>query len=209
LFYGVCQCFSGVGDEGEDIQSLEKMMVLRWGFSVLGILGPAVKMAVIEVIPWTTAWGMLYLSSLPVFELMVTARQSLEYLHEGYQELPRISTVEQMYKAHIQAVEDLRYMLAVLGHTALLIYAVLDLWKLRIPAIFEHADEDVGGWIPLFCGSIVIVALLHFLLCVRRYHAVCSFGGLSHQSPNKSDNRFSGSGLPVYLVAMGLRYAVS
>jgi hypothetical protein len=41
---------------------------------LVGTLGQAAKMAVMEGIPWTKVWGVMYLASFLVFELMVIAR---------------------------------------------------------------------------------------------------------------------------------------
>jgi hypothetical protein len=69
------QRYSDAEDEAEGIQSLEKMVILRWVFFLIGTLGPAVKMAAMGGIPWTKAWGMMYLGSFLVFEVMIFAKR--------------------------------------------------------------------------------------------------------------------------------------
>jgi hypothetical protein len=50
-------------EEAENIQSLEKQTWLRWVFFLVGTLGPAIKLAAMQGIPWTKAWGMMFLGS--------------------------------------------------------------------------------------------------------------------------------------------------
>jgi hypothetical protein len=100
------QRYSDVEDEAEGIQSLEKINVTRWVFLLVGTLGPTVKMAAMEGIPWRKAWGMMYLSSFLVVEPMVFARRLSEHLREDYHEIPRISRAEQKYEVRIKAFES-------------------------------------------------------------------------------------------------------
>ena len=128
-------------EEGEGIQALEKMTWLRWLFFLLGTLGPAIKMCAMRCIPWTQSWGMMFLACFLVFEgisivnwasrskfsVSNTARGERE-LHEqvsfAYSDLPR----------RFREIEKWLAGIGIFLHCSTLIWAVMDIWTLRIPS---------------------------------------------------------------------------
>jgi hypothetical protein len=149
------QRYRDVDDEAaEGIQSLEKMTVLRWVFFLLGTLGPAVKLCAMEGVSWTKAWGVMYLASFVVFEVMGFVNEYLLWRYDDNIQIPLRS------EDRIEAVDDLLFGLAVLGHSVLLVFAVLDLWELRAPeAPWPHLGN---GTLHLLIGS----HSSSFLLCI-------------------------------------------
>jgi hypothetical protein len=128
-------------EEGEGIQALEKMAWLRWLFFLLGTLGPAIKMCAMRGIPWTQGWSMMFLASFLVFEglsIMNWATRSksspsnmapgARTLHEqvtfAYSDLP----------PRFRKIEKWLAGIGIFLHCSILLWAVMDIWTLRIPS---------------------------------------------------------------------------
>ena len=62
--------YADTEDQGNGIQSLEKQTFLRWIFFLVGTLGPAIKLSSMQGVPWTKAWGMMFLGAFLIFESM-------------------------------------------------------------------------------------------------------------------------------------------
>lgn len=58
-------------DDAEGIQAVEKLTFIRWMFFVFGTLGSGIKLMAMENIPWTKAWGAMFLISFIVVEVLV------------------------------------------------------------------------------------------------------------------------------------------
>ncbi|CAG8961780.1 hypothetical protein HYFRA_00006323 [Hymenoscyphus fraxineus] len=57
--------------ETEGIQALERMTWLRWVWFLLGTLPPAIKLLSLNGVGWVQAWGVLFLSSWVLNELLI------------------------------------------------------------------------------------------------------------------------------------------
>jgi hypothetical protein len=58
-------------NETEGIQALEKMTFIRWIFFVFGALGPGIKLMAMGGVPWTKAFGIIYLLSFSLVEALI------------------------------------------------------------------------------------------------------------------------------------------
>jgi hypothetical protein len=65
------------GESSEGIQEIEKITWLRWLFFVLGTLPGAIKLMGLKGVPWTKAWGMMFLVSFLVVESLVILSTTL------------------------------------------------------------------------------------------------------------------------------------
>jgi hypothetical protein len=61
----------GTEKEGETWKALKFTTPLRWIFFILGPLGPGIKMLSMDGIPWSKTWGLMFLVSFSVTELLV------------------------------------------------------------------------------------------------------------------------------------------
>lgn len=105
------------------------MTVLQLAFFVLGTLGPAVKMAAMQGIPWTKARVLMYLASFLVFD----GRDAVDGQAVS-RILPRIPTpllasnLDVRSKHLLKIIEAVLVICALFAHARLLIYAVLSLF---------------------------------------------------------------------------------
>ena len=60
-----------LADPSEGFQSLERLTFVRWIFLVLGTLPQAIKLFAVQGVPWTQAWGAMYLGSFAMVEIVV------------------------------------------------------------------------------------------------------------------------------------------
>jgi hypothetical protein len=68
----------------EGIQAIEKLTWLRWIFFVFGTLGSGIKLMAIEGIPWTKAFGAIFLFSFMMVEVLVI----LSWSYSDYEAIP-------------------------------------------------------------------------------------------------------------------------
>jgi hypothetical protein len=61
----------GAEKEGEAWKAWKFTTPLRWFFFILGPLGPGIKMLSMDGIPWSKTWGLMFLVSFSVTELLV------------------------------------------------------------------------------------------------------------------------------------------
>jgi hypothetical protein len=117
------------------------MTWLRWLFFLLGTLGPAIKMCAMRGIPWTQSWGMMFLASFLVFEgisivnwasrsksspsnMAPEARALHEQVSFAYSDLP----------LRFRKIEKWLAGIGIFLHCTILLWAVMDIWTLRIPS---------------------------------------------------------------------------
>ncbi|KAN0114515.1 hypothetical protein V8E51_004059 [Hyaloscypha variabilis] len=141
--------YRDVEDLVEGIQYLEKQTWLRWLWFVLGTLGPAIKLATMQNVPWTKAWGMMFLGAFVVFESMVflkkrNKRRGFELLtHEEPASIP--APVPGRMNVHIDDINDFElkvFILAVLMHFGIVLWAIWDLWAIQTLA--SQTAEEAG-----------------------------------------------------------------
>jgi hypothetical protein len=121
-------------------------------------------MASIEGTPWTKAWGMMYLASFLIFEIMV-------FIARAFEALPALDVDrlrrDERNNLNLYFVDGLMCVLAVVGHNSLFIYAVLDLWKLRVPAVFGPSDLEKSGLAALTAGYVAVFTFIFVLYYVN------------------------------------------
>jgi hypothetical protein len=101
------------GDEN-NITAVEKLTWLRWLFFVLGVLPPAVKLAAMTGVPWTKAWGMMFLASFFIVELLLISSAIIQHYplqNVTWRESARLAVAEEV-------LDRLERVLAVLAFLA-------------------------------------------------------------------------------------------
>jgi len=156
----------------EGIQYLEKQTWLQWLWFAVGTLGPTIKLAAMKGVPWTKTWGMMFLGAFIVFESMIffkkkDGRGGLEPLAPDESASAPTLVLVNARIDYINCVERRAFILAVLIHSGVVLWAALDPWELRRP-IYEATEEadawGVYGLLPLSGISRTILALLAVLL---------------------------------------------
>jgi len=141
--------YRDIEDPVEGIQYLEKQTWLRWLWFVLGTLGPAIKLAAMQNVPWTKAWGMMFLGAFVVFESMIflmkrDKRAGFESLaHEEPASIP--APVQGFMNVQINDINQCEirvFVVAVLMHLGIVLWAIWDLWALQVPA--SQIAEELG-----------------------------------------------------------------
>jgi hypothetical protein len=162
--------FDDIGDnaEREGIQGSEVPHWVRWLVFVVGVLIPAIKMAVMEGIPRTKTLGMLFLASYVVIEFMVVwASVNHEQFQVG-QYSGRISwdgyeRIQQSRHARkFQHAVDLALATYALGlHCDCLVWAYCDIW-ISMPA-YSFTLEGYYDFIRfVMLGFLVLVPFWYF-----------------------------------------------
>jgi len=109
-------------DISEGIQSLEKQTLLRWLFFLVGTLGPGIKLASMQGIPWTKAWGMMFLGSFLILEMMVLFKKSPH--GEGYLAIePQLSRRQTRFLTIFREREREVFYVGLAFHLSLLMWA--------------------------------------------------------------------------------------
>jgi len=141
--------YRDIEDTVEGIQYLEKQTWLRWLWFVIGTLGPAIKLAAMQNVPWTKAWGMMFLGAFVVFESIVflkkrDKRAGFEPLdHEEAASIP--APVRGRMNLQINDINNFEFLVFVLGvliHCGIVLWAIWDLWALQ--ALASQTAEEVG-----------------------------------------------------------------
>jgi len=70
----------GAEKEGEAWKAWKFTTPLRWFFFILGPLGPGIKMLSMDGIPWSKIWGLMFLVSFSVTELLVVLAWKIDSL---------------------------------------------------------------------------------------------------------------------------------
>lgn len=140
--------YAGVEDEMEALHTLKKKSFLRRLWFMLGTLGPAAKLTAAKGLPWTQAWGVMYFGSFLVFELMVVLTMlwgtplSSRRVHSLRRALPLCNYDEA--EQTIEVIDRAIYVTASITHSMVLIWAVVDLWVVRVQ-VNPYKDGLVRG----------------------------------------------------------------
>jgi hypothetical protein len=121
--------FNDVGEHEistEGIQALERMTWLRWLFFVLGTLGPTVKLMALEGVPWSKAWGIMFLCSFIIVECLVVLSWNSQYEPIPSLEDDALLKLNNM----LSSIDYWIFCIACALHTGLLLSIVSDLWRL-------------------------------------------------------------------------------
>ncbi|KAH7092253.1 hypothetical protein FB567DRAFT_516851 [Paraphoma chrysanthemicola] len=155
-------------DMVEELQSLKKQTWLRWIFFLVGTLGPVVKLAAMQGVPWTKTWGMMFLGAFVVFEGMVFVSAKDIYLkEEGYPTeqkgnaalLPRFV---QRDANSFYDTERILFSTGIIIHCMVLIWAAIDIWRLRGGALDQ-------------VGSVILILFILFLIFVHLIGILLTF----------------------------------
>jgi len=120
--------FGDVENEDEDeegIHAIEKLTFVRWMFFVFGTLGPGIKLLAMEGVPWTKAWGTMFLVSFMMVEGLVI----LSWRFGEYEVVPESRDMEkfQRIKSKLSAIYGLSVGIAVVLHGLLLSWIIIDI----------------------------------------------------------------------------------
>jgi hypothetical protein len=165
--------YRDIEDPVEAIQYLEKQTWLRWLWFVIGTLGPAIKLAAMQNVPWTKAWGMMFLGAFVVFESMVflkkrDKRAGFESLnHEEAASIP--ASVRGRMNLQINDINNFElrvFVFGVLIHCGIVSWAIWDLWALQALASQTAEETGVLGVARFTPRSIRVAQLMGFIYCV-------------------------------------------
>ena len=179
IVWTVANRYRGNEDASEGIQSLERLTWLRWLWFLLGTLGPAVKLAAMRGVPWTKAWGMMFLSAWVVFEIVgfmgkraIDAAKRMQadpaeienLLAEAEDVNEDFNFLTKDKFGNIVYPERLVFVFAVLLHVLLFLWAIVNLWGMRA---YVYADPDIidrGRFPELVPLNSAVQALAFFLV---------------------------------------------
>jgi hypothetical protein len=139
-------------DESESIRSLEKQTWLRWLFFVVGALGPSIKLMSLQGVPWTKAWGAMFLFAFLVSEASALFhRRSFVALVMSH--LPGIATALEVAELRVaQRFETLERWIFYAGtafHSAILLWDFFYLWDPSAPPPGPAPDSTISpGDVP-------------------------------------------------------------
>ena len=92
-------------------------------------LGPAIKLTPMQSVPWTKAWGMMFLCSFLLFETMVYTRRN-----DGYVIVAQDTLLDRQAQRHMKnfsAMDHKVFNIGIVLHIALLLWAIINIWSLR------------------------------------------------------------------------------
>lgn len=130
-------------------------------FFVVGTLGPSIKLIAMQGVPWTKAWGAMFLFAFLVTEAAALfARRSSN--PSVYSSLPGIhkSTAESLVAQRFEVLERWVFYAATAAHCSVLLWAYFDIWSLRLPAYASETIEPISmpSLILIFVGGNIAFA---------------------------------------------------
>jgi hypothetical protein len=178
--------------EGDGIQVLERMTWLRWLWFLLGTLPPTIKLASMSGVGWAQTWGMMFLGSWVINELLIvfaTFNQSFFTISSsgriswpGYEQTTRSAKYQQVQRY-------LGYCEKSLGIAALIIHVVLinNIFRISLPLLDNtyplSAEVMSNKYVSANYIAIVSVTIfpagLIFSLFLHQYNMVGFVGFVS------------------------------
>jgi hypothetical protein len=163
--------YEGYEDTSEGLRSLEKYTWLRWVFFIVGALGPMVKLMAMQGVPWTKAWGAMFLFAFLVIEVAaLIARKSIDLSVE--KDLPGIHHERTAAWARIaggfDVIERRLFTIGVVAHCTILLWAFLDLWVLRNSAYIKPGIEE-PGWDDSIWLTAVLLSVMALCFAMLFY----------------------------------------
>ena len=164
--------FGDVEDELEGIQAIEKLTFIRWLFFIFGTLGPAIKLMAMEGVPWTKAWGAMFLASFLVVEVLVV----LSWTYKSYDPLLQSQPTNELLEIRkkLRTFDGLllyfsAFLYAViLFSTTFAIYNGFDISPLAGSAeILSNLDliyQIMAGIYEIYCAVVVMIFMMTFIL---------------------------------------------
>lgn len=130
-------------DEAEGVAEVGRMTWLRWLFFIFGTLTPAIKLLSFTGMPWTKAWGVMFLVSFLIVEILVVLSwiggRRGSPLHENLDPAKLISI-----KARLNALDRILFLLASITHALLLLCIAGDLWPNVDNELSEYSERRRG-----------------------------------------------------------------
>jgi hypothetical protein len=179
--------YNNIDDMDGDLQSLKKQTWLRWIFFLVGTLGPIIKLATMQGVPWTKTWGMMFLGAFVVFEGMVfVSTKDIGLREEGYlaaqnENAPLPSGFIQCDADDFKATEQFLFSAGLIIQCVVLIWAVIDMWRLRGPVLEQVCSViSILGLLSIFAGFLLMTGYSFFWLCLTIGEgdwivAICTF----------------------------------
>ena len=155
------------GEEG--IQAIEKLTFIRWLFFIFGSLGSGIKLMAMEGVPWTKAWGGMFLLSFLVVEFLVV----LSWNYVPNEALPEGHDVDRLHriKSRLETVDALFLVLSAFSYTLVLTWVMIDIHDGFAPLLMIHASTPVLPRSPILQTWVSImmipwsIAMLLIVLC--------------------------------------------
>ncbi len=155
-------------EDAEGIRAMGRMTWLRWLFFIFGTLTPAIKLLAFQGTPWTKAWGVMFLVSFMLVEVLVIfswvgGRQGSP-LHDPETEL-ELNSIE----ARLVAIDKKLYLWAFAVYFLVLFWLVLDLWpdtdnvvKHYLVLYFSHSSgsQTMVGKLYVSVGKLIAVWMI-------------------------------------------------
>jgi hypothetical protein len=180
-------------DASEGIQSLEKQIWLRWVFFMVGTLGPSIKLMAMQGVPWTKAWGAMFLFAFLVIEVAALfARKPTT--PSAYSTLPGIngratqSETERQVTQGFEVMEICTCCVGLMAHFTVLIWAFFDVWILRssdynpdgttgaLVSLISLLFISFVGNILIFCPPLTLLAIFLIYTANDLKHPTRSYG---------------------------------
>jgi hypothetical protein len=131
----------------EGIQAIKKLTFIRWLFFIFGTLGPGIKLMAMEGVPWTKAWGAMFLASFLVVEGLVVV--SWIYMpHEHHELLPGSPDANKLlrFKLKLKTIDGYMLAYSVLFYAWVLLWVVVDIHDALSPSPFQDPPPPPWLW---------------------------------------------------------------
>jgi hypothetical protein len=119
--------YDDVSDSSEGIQSLEEMTLLRWAFFIICSLPPVIKLLSLTNVPWSQAYGAMFLSSFIIIEGLAFIRRPKDLNQYAPLSMRRGSAMDPTSR-YIGYLNDTILTLAFIIHISLLLWTISDIW---------------------------------------------------------------------------------
>jgi hypothetical protein len=141
-------------NEGGDIRAIQKLTFIRWMFFVFGTLGPGIKLMAMEGVPWTKAWGVMFLLSFVMVEALVILSWNLG-ICEAVPEAHNEETLQRI-KSKLSETNQVFLNITAFLYVLLLLWVVLDIHEGFHPFSIL-ADLDSGPFMQTTFGFYVLL----------------------------------------------------
>jgi hypothetical protein len=197
--------YEGYEDTSEGLRSLEKYTWLRWVFFIVGSLGPLVKLMAMRGVPWTKAWGVMFLFAFLVIEVAaLIVRKSVDLSVE--KDLPGIHYERTAAWTKIargfEAIERRLFTIGAVAHCTVLLWAFLDLWVLRNSAYIKPGIEE-PGWDDSISITALPLSMMALCFAMLFYIMYGSFQMLRDAIHGRFQGRNGVTGVSSFLLLVG------
>jgi hypothetical protein len=160
----------------EGIQAIVKLTFIRWLFFIFGTLGPGIKLMAMEGVPWTKAWGAMFLVSFLVVEgLVVVSWIYMPYEHQN--PLPGSPDADNLlrFKTRLEIIDGHILAYSALCYALVLVWVVVDIHDtLSTLPDLPLKDDPPPSWLWLtaiqtftsLCVMAPALVILPFLLAM-------------------------------------------